>query len=134
MNAHDLDILTKTVWGEARGEPLAGKIAVARTVLNRWQSKKWFAGETIAETCQKPYQYSAWNWNDPNRLKMLNLSPESPDYIKCREAAEAAEKGDGPEWLQGCTHYRVIGTPAKWADGQTPAGRIGNHEFFRNIN
>lgn len=31
----DRDILTRTLWGEARGEGVAGQIAVARTIRNR---------------------------------------------------------------------------------------------------
>lgn len=31
----DRDILARTLWGEARGESLAGQIAVAWTIRNR---------------------------------------------------------------------------------------------------
>lgn len=44
----DIDTLARTVWGEARGESLLGKEAVACVILNRHKSGKWFAAETVA--------------------------------------------------------------------------------------
>ena len=64
----DLDILARTLWGEARGESLAGQIAVAWTIRNRvndGNAKSWW-GEGYVGVCQKPYQFSCWNKNDPN--------------------------------------------------------------------
>ena len=40
----DRDILSRTLWGEARGETLTGQIAVAWTVRNRvfdGKGKSW---------------------------------------------------------------------------------------------
>ena len=48
MIEHDIDILARTIYGEARGEKTAGKKAVACVIMNRYKSKKWFAGKTIA--------------------------------------------------------------------------------------
>lgn len=132
MTPHDLDILARTIYGEARGETAEGKIAVGRVIINRWKSGKWFAGKTIAETCQKPWQFSAWNENDPNRAKLLAATPEK--LANSIRAAKAAEAGEGPEWLQGCTHYHTTAVKPKWADGHKPVGQIGSHLFYRNIN
>ena len=69
INATEKDryILARTLWGEARGESLAGQIAVAWTIRNRvddGNTKSWW-GEGYAGVCQKPYQFSCWK-NDPN--------------------------------------------------------------------
>ena len=61
---HDVDILARTIYGEARGETDEGKRAVGLCILNRYKSKKWFSANTIAEVCQKPLQFSCWNKND----------------------------------------------------------------------
>lgn len=37
--AHDIDIMTKTLWMEARGEPDIGIQAVACVIYNRFKSK-----------------------------------------------------------------------------------------------
>jgi N-acetylmuramoyl-L-alanine amidase len=132
MTPHDLDILARTIYGEARGETAEGKIAVGRVIINRWKSGKWFAGKTIAETCQKPWQFSCWNTNDPNRAKLLAASHQK--LANSIRAAEAAERGDGPDWLEGCTHYHTTAVAPKWSIGQKPVGHIGTHVFYRNIN
>ncbi len=132
---HDLDILARTILGEARGEPFEGKVAVGRTVVTRWKSRRWFAGKTIAGTAQKPWQYSCWNAGDPNRAKILAVQNDTPIYQECLKAAVAAVFEEGPAWLAGCTHYyapKVIAAP-DWAKGKTPAGEIGGHVFFKGI-
>jgi hypothetical protein len=43
----DRDILACTLWGEARGESLAGQIAVAWTIRNRvndGKDRSWWGG------------------------------------------------------------------------------------------
>jgi hypothetical protein len=47
---NDRDILARTLWGEARGESLAGQIAVAWTIRNRvndGNAKSWWGGRAI---------------------------------------------------------------------------------------
>lgn len=134
MTPHDLDILSRTIYGEARGEPFEGKVAVGRVIINRSNSNKWFGGATIARTCQMPWQFSCWNPNDPNRAKLLAVSKDKPSMQNCIRAAEAAERGEGPEWLVGCTHYHTTAIAPKWAKNQKPVGQIGAHLFYRNIN
>lgn len=86
MAMDDIDILARTIYGEARGEKTIGKKAIACVVLNRYKSGKWFAGKTIAETCQKKYQFSCWNPTDPNRQKILEASDsELAEYKKIAE-------------------------------------------------
>ena len=73
----DRDILTRTLWGEARGESLAGQIAVAWTIRNRVNDGKaksgW--GEGYACVCLKPYQFSCWNKNAPNFSCLSGAKP-----------------------------------------------------------
>ncbi|PWK42197.1 hypothetical protein C7534_1054 [Pseudomonas sp. OV226] len=56
VTENDRDILARTLWGEARGESLAGQIAVAWTIRNRvfdGKTKSWW-GEGYASVCLKP--------------------------------------------------------------------------------
>jgi N-acetylmuramoyl-L-alanine amidase len=133
----DLDVLARTIYGEARGEPREGKVAVGIVIINRWRSGMWFAGKTVAETCQKPWQFSCWNGNDPNRAKLLTIDRAKPSYLTCFDAAVTAiDKWwthQIPDDLLGCTHYQVEGTGAKWSVGKTPAVKIGRHLFYRGI-
>ena len=61
----DRDILARTLWGGARGESLAGQIAVAWTIRSRVDDgnvRYW--GEGYVGVCREPYQFSCRNKND----------------------------------------------------------------------
>ena len=135
MRLTDIDILARTIYGEARGEPYEGKWGVGRVIVNRWKSKKWFAGDFIAETAQLPWQFSCWNRNDPNRQKILDCTYDDKMLRECMKAAMDAIKGAPHIWFtDGITHYYADHIrPPNWAEGQTPAGRLGNHLFFKDI-
>lgn len=138
MNSQDLHVMTLTVWAEARGESREGKVAVAASIFNRFNAKRWFSGQSLAETCQFPWQYSCWNKNDPNRAKLLALSPEKASYKTCQEAVLQAEQGLLlPEWWdRKVTHYfnpKAVAKTPTWAVGEPIAGVIGRHQFYRNI-
>ena len=52
VSENDRDILARSLWGEARGESLAGQIAVAWTIRNRvndGKTKSWW-GEQLNRT------------------------------------------------------------------------------------
>ena len=61
MNEQDLDILARTLYGEARGEYSssgpAALIAVGNVIVNRFEKGGRF-GKTLAEVCLKPKQFS----------------------------------------------------------------------------
>ena len=99
MIEHDIDILARTIYGEARGEKTAGKKAVACVIMNRYKAKKWFSGKTIAETCQKPWQFSCWNKNDPNRQKIMNAT--AVELGECLTIAEDFVNGKEKDFLCG---------------------------------
>ena len=44
MTENDLQILARTLFGEARGEGDEGLEAVACVIINRFKAKKWFTG------------------------------------------------------------------------------------------
>lgn len=129
MNAEDIDTLARTLFGEARGETMQGKIAVAWTVLNRVAAKSWY-GKTIKDVCLKPWQYSAWNSNDPNRKVLLAATLDDLAFQHCMYAALAAGLGQVRDPTGGSTHYHTHSVSPKWAAGKSPWCSIGSHRFY----
>ncbi|HBO50080.1 MAG TPA: cell wall hydrolase [Alphaproteobacteria bacterium] len=130
MTDYDLEIMAKTIFGEARGETEQGQIAVACCILNRFKAKKWYSGRTVAATCLKPWQFSCWNKSDPNAQKLATLT--FPAYSKYFPIIEKAKQKD---IVNGATHYyapAVCSMPA-WAKGKKPCAKIGGHLFFKGI-
>lgn len=131
MTERDFEILAKTVYGEARGEKWQGQIAVACCILNRFKSNKWYSAKTIAGVCQKPWQFSCWNKNDPNAQKIANLP-----YSVYAQYFSIIKEAEAKDITNGATHYyapKVVKCPS-WAEGKIPCAEIGNHLFFKDIN
>lgn len=135
----DIDILARTIWGEARGEGYKGMQAVANVVMNRYaQTKKSNAlarrfGATVREICLKPNQFSAWNKNDPNRALMLKVTLTDPGFRVALGIAENAILGRLPDITGGSDHYHTGAVRPSWSSGKTAAVIIGSHKFFNDI-
>jgi N-acetylmuramoyl-L-alanine amidase len=138
VSERDRDILARTLWGEARGESLAGQIAVAWTICNRvndGKAKSWW-GEGYVGVCQKPYQFSCWNSNDPN-FAYLSGAKRIPfrGLAQARIAADQVIDGKVPDPTGGATHYYAISmkTPPAWAAKAKLTLQLGGHAFFKNV-
>ena len=141
-SAADLDILARTVWGEARGETWEGRLAVAYTVVNRAKARRWWGhmedenirNHSISAVCLYPAQFSCWSPGDPNRQKMerLTLAGDSM-FRECLAAAVAAAYGLEVSPAGKATHYHVAGLDVFWARGKEPLVQIGAHVFYEGI-
>lgn len=128
----DLDTLTRTLYGEARGEPVAGQYGVAWVVRNRveWPDGPHWWGNTVADVCRRPWQFSCWDMSDANRPLLELLTPSAPLYIELYETARAVCAGEVPDPTGHASHYERLGTIANWGIGKTPSAIIGKHAFY----
>lgn len=138
VSEKDRDILARTLWGEARGEGLAGQIAVAWTIRNRVEdgkAKSWW-GEGYAGVCLKPYQFSCWNKNDPNFPYLSGAQPiPSKQFAQAQRAADLVISGAEADITNGATHYYATTMPKApaWAKNATQTFRLGHHIFFKGV-
>ncbi len=137
-----IDILARTIFGEARGEGLKGQEAVASVIINRVQhaqkSKKQFQrgywwGHDVVSVCLKPYQFSCWNADDPNAAYIQSIDEGHAVFEQCLRVARRAVKGLLIDLTQGATHYHTNAILPHWAKGQTPTVTIGDHVFYRLV-
>lgn len=126
----DIDVLARTIYGEARGEDDEGKIAVACVVLNRITSGVTWWGYDVQTVCKKPYQFSCWNVGDPNRSIIMAASKKDPVFAKCLSIASDAVRRKLIDATNGADSYKRTGTTASWAKNLTPVATIGHHEFY----
>jgi len=134
----DVEILARTLYGEARGEKIPGKEAVAQVVLNRVRRAQerggdYWWGASVREVCLKKWQFSCWNESDPNRRKLLHVSPDNRTYQTCCRIARRAIAGTLKDPTRGATHYHATGTFPPWARGRMFSAEIGNHQFYNNV-
>lgn len=148
IDFYDMEMMARTIWGEARSETLRGRMAVGCVIMNRWRSGKWFNGvdtnndsfESISEVCQQAYQFSCWNKDDPNLPKLLAVRLGDKTFGECLVVANTVIENSMDaryairDLSRGATHYYVNGSPIpKWHTGQSPCAIIGRHLFFDNI-
>ena len=146
--SQDLEALAKTIYGEARGEPIEGTVAVANVILNRVRKSRDVSGKvvyplfgtgTIESACLRPYQFSCWNQSDPNRKKLLIIKATDPYFAECIVVAKLAIAGLLTDNTKGSTHYHAlnIGFPPSWlkpGEGPPkPAVIIGKHAFHNAV-
>ncbi|KQV21117.1 hydrolase [Pseudomonas sp. Root329] len=138
----DRDILARTLWGEARGESLAGQIAVAWTIRNRVEmdlhkdGKSDWWGEGYAGVCQAKYQFSCWNRNDPNYAYLSGAKPiPFREFAQAQIAADQVLAGKLPDPTGGATHYYATTMPKApdWAAKAKQTLKLGNHVFFKSV-
>ena len=129
----EIDVLTRTVYGEARGESAKGQAAVAWVIRNRAAKQRGYLGKTVKEACLKPHQFSCWNTNDPNRARLLELETSNETYRNIRRVVEEVMKGTIADTTQGSTHYHTNDVKPSWISGKTPVVTIGHHLFYNNI-
>ncbi len=132
-----VDLLARTIYGEARGEDVRGKEGVAAVVMNRVRearkrSRHWW-GNTVEEVCLQPYQFSCWNAGDPNREPVLSVDPQDPVFQVCLRIARRAVAGVLKDPTGGATHYHAENVEPVWSVGREPSAIIGRHRFYNDV-
>jgi spore germination cell wall hydrolase CwlJ-like protein len=129
--SRSIDIMARTIWGEARGEGRAGMEAVAAVIMNRVKYPRWW-GTDVASVCTKPYQFSCWNSDDPNRPKILAVTGKDPAFVTALEVAQNAVDGKLPDPTGGAdSYYSIFTHPPVWAEHAVHTCTIGHHAFYR---
>ena len=115
---NDLNLLARIVYGEARGEPYTGQVAVAAVVLNRVKSSSF--PNTISGVI---YQKGAF---DAVSDGQFNLTPNAT----AKKAAQDALNGWDPTY--GAVYYFNPATATnKWIWSRPMTVTIGNHRFCK---
>ena len=117
-NSSDLNLLSRLVYGEARGEPYTGQVAVAAVVLNRVEHSSF--PNTIAGVI---YQSGAFDVVSDGQI---NLTPNDT----AKKAAQDALNGWDPS--NGAIYYFNPSTATnKWIWSRPMTVTIGKHRFCK---
>ncbi|HIU94271.1 MAG TPA: spore cortex-lytic enzyme [Candidatus Aphodomorpha intestinavium] len=114
----DLYLLARCVYGEARGEPYKGQVAVAAVILNRTKNSGF--PSSIAGVIYQPGAFSVVADGQ------INLTPDETALRAARDAM------NGWDPTGGCLYYyNPDKTSNEWMLARPVALRIGDHVFCR---
>lgn len=116
-----------TIAGEALGEPMIGKIAVAEVIRNR-MARKYASDGTVIGTVLRAKQFSMWD--DKARLLAARIDDKDP---KVRECIDAWIESEHSTISKGAVLYHTIMIERPfWATAQSvkEVATIHRHRFY----
>lgn len=118
FTANEIRLISNAIYGEARGEPYVGQVAVAGVILNRVASEQF--PNSVSGVIFQPGAFTAVSdgqiWLTPNDT--------------ARRAAMDAIKGWDPS--SGCLYYfNPVTATSKWIWTRPQVKKIGKHIFCR---
>ena len=109
-------LLAACIYGESRGEPYKGQVAVGAVILNRVKSSKF--PNSIAGVIYQPGAFDAVSDGQ------IDLAPNDAAFRAARDAM------NGYDPTYGCLYYyNPASTTNRWMLSKPVALRIGSHVF-----
>ena len=110
-------------------------------VIERYRHAKerrgYWWGSSAEEVCLRPWQFSCWNENDPNRARIEAVGKGSDkhnrNFQSCLRIAKRALAGTLKDPTAGATHYHAEDMKPPWARDRKPSAEIGRHLFYNNV-
>ena len=137
-SSNAVNIIARTLWGEARGESDAGKKAVASVLWNRAGQK----AENLPKVALRKRQFSCWNSVSMNDKKPENYSYVIPNAVRknsidekawqaCLDIAAQLIKGTFKSTVGDANAYYVssMSNPPSWDADLTGTQNVGSHKF-----
>jgi N-acetylmuramoyl-L-alanine amidase len=138
----DLEVLSLTIIGEARGEPIESQVGVGSVVRNRLYGNQ-IRYKNYKDVVFEKLQFSCWNANDPNRPVLIELAEKMIHgqivdiHLKqCIWVASGIVKWEIKDNTKGALHYIETGLfndamkRPSWARNAKNELVHGHHTFF----
>jgi N-acetylmuramoyl-L-alanine amidase len=122
VSAADIDLMARLVHAEAKGEPYAGKVAVATVILNRVDSRD-FPNTVSGVVHEKANGYYAFT---PVQNGEINKPADSESKRAVNEALAFRGQGSGSLFF-----YNPTTAKSDWIFSRQVTVTIGNHRFAK---
>jgi len=114
----DTNLLARTIYAEARGEPYLGQVAVGAVVLNRTRHPGF--PKTITGVVYQPWAFTAVHDGQ------INLAPSNTAYRAAQDAMSGWDPSGGAVY-----YYNPRTASSGWIFSRPVIKRIGSHIFAR---
>jgi len=108
VTEYDRDIMTRTVWAEARHDDIFGQRSVAWVIVNRARDVRGRFPSSIAAVCKQRGQFHAWSaagHTDGRRSAAVSLRKHQTEYIAARMIVDGVLAGAIPDPTDGAQFY-----------------------------
>ena len=128
----EVKCLEKNLWHEARGEPLAGMMAVAKTTLNRARMDGW--PPNVCAVIMEPKQFSWTSLPKHKRQIKLKNNIDKQSYTLVQLATQLSITAEmlQIDFMNGATHYHTTSVNPVWGRKMEVVGVIGDHIFKKD--
>ncbi len=116
VTSHELTLMARAVYSEARSEPYSGQVAVAAVILNRLHSSQF--PNTISGVIFQPLAFS------PVQDGSFWLTPNQTAYRAVQDALRGWDPSHGALYF-----YNPITATSRWIFSRRTITQIGRHVF-----
>lgn len=117
---NSLICLAKNIYHEAKGEPLAGKLAVAKVTINRVKS-----GYFASTICGVVYERGQFSWTTDRRLKVRDKEA----WQESVDIARHSLKTGLDDVNLSALYFHNTSVKPRW--NKKRIAKIGNHVFYK---
>jgi spore germination cell wall hydrolase CwlJ-like protein len=121
------ECLAKTIYHEARGEDVAGQVAVAEVVLNRLDDPR-FPRSICAVVRQGNRSSCQFSWTCDGRSDAVG---DAEAWDRATKIARAMLDGTPRRLTEGATFFHTRTARPTWARRFERTVKIGGHTFYR---
>lgn len=129
--AYQFGLLPLAIWREARGTSLIAMIGVGFVIKNRVSKPGWW-GNDWPSVILKKFQFSSFNWDDPNSQNFPKEDDER--WKQALMAAQTVWCDTSLDPTGGATYYfdkSLDSNPPEWSKEQVHTCDIGPFHFYK---
>jgi spore germination cell wall hydrolase CwlJ-like protein len=122
--SRDLTCLAQAIYFEARGEPLAGQLAVGAVIVNRTNSNRY-----PSDYCSVVTQRGQFSFVRGGRIPSPNEA--SPAWARAKAIAQIAHRGLWQSDAGDALFFHARYVRPSWASRKVQLATIDSHVFYR---
>lgn len=116
FGSEDINLMARAIYGEARGEPYTGQVAVAAVIINRVRSASF--PNTVSGVIFQPGAFTAVSDGQ------IWLTPNESSYTAARDAANGWDPSGGALY-----YFNPVTATSAWIWSRPQIKQIGKHIF-----
>ena len=132
ITVFDVNVLGRTIDGEAENQPDQAKLGVAFSAINRAKLGTFPGGHSVAGVCLAHRQYDCWDHGSKDFARMIALPEKDKNIRACTAIAFKALKTGVADPTKGAVFYHdwsLDEPPSAWGDVHLTA-TIGHLKFY----